>query len=1336
MRSSQFYQSTSISAVISIAATLALASSASAQQPQVLPGIVVQGATLAPPKPVRKAEPEAPAPRKRAPSSAANSAPAPQPAPAPATGRADRSRADGRRDRTGGRHSAETVGTAVSVVTGDRPQEHAGAHRRRRVAQSAGRRREPVQRLHRPDADAHSRRRSQSHAGADRRHPGKLVHRRRVRLLRPVGRGNRTHRGAARGAIWHLRHQRDRWRGQHHHQGRAWPADGSRQCRRRQPRHARRHRPRLRRQRQGLRFARRASPRERRLQRRAQPQPRQPGVPRRRRRPPDQLLDESRRQHHPRYQLRRRAEEYRQDRRSRRLRRSDRLTCHRHRRSVAVRLQRLARRHQRPLGHARRGAEPRAARQPQLDAAHRRGSQRVAVPRRQHQRAEQVRLSRNLPLRDADDGQRQARRFGPDREGIRALQAAFRLHQRRGIRPQQSRQGARISRRVRRPAVRDGERAPRRQRDVRRLHQLAGVGVAQTAGMGHPAARQRRYRREVSDVLRAVRLHSRLLRAQSGPEARDLVRLGCRRRVHGDPRPGDRRRHLFQEQSRRQDRLARLPLHADQRRRRGDAQRHRSRGAVPGEPRLEPRPRLHLSRRRGRQRPARSSPRASRWSYRRQLPVRPWSRQPQRRRQLQRPHGRQRIPPRHRPDVRVHHVHGRACKARRLSAVVGCGFVQGAAGCRTVRPRREPRQPEIPGGLRLRRGGRHGVRRCAIDLSGRRDFAVGQVERDDAATRTSTDGDADRRAGARGRRGGGEAVADRVAQPVHRSAAARPRPARPHRRADHARHRPQRLAGGGAGERPAADQRRRRGGAGARRRPDPGQPLCRDHHRRSAPPPRPAGGTRSLRDRLRRHPNLGAASGGSGRRTGARRGRDRPLRCCAGGGAHARRPSSRGIGLSGQRAGVGQGHPGRRRTRCRRPRQSGDADRTRLGRPYRPRDHHREPARPRGIGSGHEHLSHRRVGQPASPGAGEHHAAAGRHGVADAAVAVRLTACRRRGRPAGGGARETAGCWQTMIARSRLEAWLAGLLLIAAAISLAAGPGGIGLPGDATAKWLIFSEIRLPRTALAILIGGALGLCGAVLQGYLRNPLAEPGLLGVTGGATLGAVVAIHSGASSLLALALPIGGLVGAALATTAVLALAGNRSGPVTLILAGAAISSLTGVLTTLALNLSPNPFAAVEMVFWMLGSLNDRSLLHLWLAAPLILAGGALLLSVRRDLDALSLGEDVAANLGIDLGRLRLKIATGTALAIGAATSVAGSINFVGLVVPHLLRPYTGHEPGRLLPASMLGGALLVLSADVVLRIASPLGDVKLGVLTALIGAPFFLWLVLKTRRELAP
>jgi iron complex transport system permease protein len=325
---------------------------------------------------------------------------------------------------------------------------------------------------------------------------------------------------------------------------------------------------------------------------------------------------------------------------------------------------------------------------------------------------------------------------------------------------------------------------------------------------------------------------------------------------------------------------------------------------------------------------------------------------------------------------------------------------------------------------------------------------------------------------------------------------------------------------------------------------------------------------------------------------------------------------------------------------------------------------------------------------------------------------------------------------EAVAARVPVLAVLAGVTALAFVASVLVGPAGFGLPQGSEAASMILWEIRLPRAILGALIGGALGLSGAVLQGYLRNPLAEPGLLGISGGAALGAVIAIHTGAAGAFALALPVGGLLGASIAALTVMLLAGERSGPLTLILAGVAISSLAGALTTLALNLSRNPFASIEMLFWLLGSLTDRSLVHVWLAAPLILAGAALLLTTGRALDALTLGEEAAQNLGVNLVSLRNRIVAGTALSVGAATAVAGTIGFVGLVVPHLLRPLVGHEPRRLLPASALGGAALILAADVSLRLFAPLSEVRLGVVTALIGAPFFLWLIIETRQELGP
>ncbi len=327
-----------------------------------------------------------------------------------------------------------------------------------------------------------------------------------------------------------------------------------------------------------------------------------------------------------------------------------------------------------------------------------------------------------------------------------------------------------------------------------------------------------------------------------------------------------------------------------------------------------------------------------------------------------------------------------------------------------------------------------------------------------------------------------------------------------------------------------------------------------------------------------------------------------------------------------------------------------------------------------------------------------------------------------------------------MTMRMASERWavaaLAGLATLAFAASLLTGPHSFGLPVGERAFGLVFWEIRVPRALLGALVGAALGMSGAALQGYLRNPLAEPGLLGVTGGASLGAVIAIHTGAASAFAVALPLGGLAGAGVAAIAVLGLAGARTGPLALILAGVAMSSVAGALTALAVNLSPNPFASVEIVFWMLGSLSDRSLVHVWLAAPFIAAGLLVLSRTALGLDALVLGEDAAANLGSDLARLRLTVVIGSALAVGAATAVAGAIGFIGLIVPHLLRPLVGFLPSRLIPASALAGAAFVLAADVILRLLPTSLDIRLGVATAIVGAPFFLWLVLQSRRELVP
>lgn len=324
---------------------------------------------------------------------------------------------------------------------------------------------------------------------------------------------------------------------------------------------------------------------------------------------------------------------------------------------------------------------------------------------------------------------------------------------------------------------------------------------------------------------------------------------------------------------------------------------------------------------------------------------------------------------------------------------------------------------------------------------------------------------------------------------------------------------------------------------------------------------------------------------------------------------------------------------------------------------------------------------------------------------------------------------------------TRLALILTLLVVALFMASLLIGPAEIGIgdslsalvSGNGGAMTLVMREIRLPRAILALLIGASLGLAGAAMQGYLRNPLAEPGLIGISGSAAFGAVLSIHTGLSAAFAFALPLAALAGALCGVFLIMALAGTRGTSLTLILAGIAVSALAGALTSLVLNLSPNPFAASEIVFWMMGSLADRSMTHVWLALPFMAVGLALLAGLGRGLDALTLGEDAAQAMGIGLTRLRLMLVFGTACVVGAGTAVAGAIGFVGLVVPHLLRPVVGGHPSRLLWASALGGAAMVLAADIAVRVVLPEKDLKLGVLTALVGAPLFLNLILKLRRE---
>lgn len=326
-----------------------------------------------------------------------------------------------------------------------------------------------------------------------------------------------------------------------------------------------------------------------------------------------------------------------------------------------------------------------------------------------------------------------------------------------------------------------------------------------------------------------------------------------------------------------------------------------------------------------------------------------------------------------------------------------------------------------------------------------------------------------------------------------------------------------------------------------------------------------------------------------------------------------------------------------------------------------------------------------------------------------------------------------------MSGRGRLLLY-GGLLLVLVLLSgLSLMAGRVWVPLSAwqasDPRWAIIADLRVPRTLLGLLVGAALGLSGAVLQGYTRNPLADPGVLGVSSMAALGAVLTLYYGAAIATSWALPAAAMTGAMLGVGALLALSGSRSSLVTFILAGAILNMVAGAGVSLALNLAPNPWAVSEIVDWLMGSLQDRSVAEVRLAAPFILAGCALLLTTARALDALTLGEAGARSLGISLARTRWVLALGVGLATGAAVAVTGVIGFVGLVTPHLLRPIVGARPGALLLPSALGGAVVVLAADILVRLTPAAAEVKLGVAMAVLGGPFFLALLFSLRRRIA-
>lgn len=309
-------------------------------------------------------------------------------------------------------------------------------------------------------------------------------------------------------------------------------------------------------------------------------------------------------------------------------------------------------------------------------------------------------------------------------------------------------------------------------------------------------------------------------------------------------------------------------------------------------------------------------------------------------------------------------------------------------------------------------------------------------------------------------------------------------------------------------------------------------------------------------------------------------------------------------------------------------------------------------------------------------------------------------------------------------------------LIISASISLLAGKIWISpfafLSGDNHSA--IIAELRLPRTILGIIIGAALGMAGAAMQGFLRNPLADPGLFGISSSAALGAVLSLFLGLNDSIWI-LPLFALLGAGIGMGILTLLAGRSGSLIIFTLAGLILSSLTGSLTALLISLAPNPFASSEIITWLMGAITDRSWNDIYFTAPLVAIGMLCLIIAGKMLDALTLGQQVAISMGINMRFLQYLLILGIGFAVGASVAVTGIIGFVGLIIPHLMRPFTDERPSSLLIPSAIAGAILILLADSIIRIMPLASELRLGIAMSLLGAPFFLALLFHMRRRLA-
>lgn len=328
--------------------------------------------------------------------------------------------------------------------------------------------------------------------------------------------------------------------------------------------------------------------------------------------------------------------------------------------------------------------------------------------------------------------------------------------------------------------------------------------------------------------------------------------------------------------------------------------------------------------------------------------------------------------------------------------------------------------------------------------------------------------------------------------------------------------------------------------------------------------------------------------------------------------------------------------------------------------------------------------------------------------------------------------------------------FLLALVLATALVSLSLGPVnipaghvasimlsllGFDLADFSRTEQLVIEQIRLPRIVVGASVGMALGVAGATMQGLFRNPMADPGIIGVSAGGAVGAVVAIATGLAGLFFLALPAFAFAGAMAATFLVYGIAaiGGRFSMATLLLAGVAVNAFLGAVVSAIIIMLPDNEALREILFWLAGGLDSRSWEHVRISAPLILGGVAVTVLMSRDLNLMMLGDDEARSMGVRVGLARPALLAAAALATGAAVAVSGTIAFVGLVTPHVIRLVLGPDHRVLVPMSAAGGAVFVILADTVARTIVQPAEFRVGVLTAFVGAPFFILLLIKNKKQ---